>query len=138
MIDLDHFKTINDQHGHHVGDRALQAVASTLRRQVRASDFCARYGGDEFVVAISCPDRGEAERRAHDLQRAVSRLKVDTPSGTPLSVAISVGVAISPEDGGSFDELLMAADRRMYENKQQRRTVRATGGSQIRLAHSVR
>ena len=55
MIDLDEFKTINDAHGHQTGDLALQTLASTLRRQVRASDFCARYGGDEFIVALVVP-----------------------------------------------------------------------------------
>jgi len=141
MIDLDDFKTINDVHGHQAGDLALQAVATALRRQIRASDFCARYGGDEFIVALSCPDRSEAERRASDLQRAVARQKVVLPDGSALSVGISVGVAMSGEDGATFDELLEAADRRMYEDKRQRRAaarVAAAAGTPIRLAHPSR
>jgi diguanylate cyclase (GGDEF)-like protein/putative nucleotidyltransferase with HDIG domain len=141
MMDVDDFKAINDVHGHSGGDRALQEVAGALRRHVRASDFCARYGGDEFVVAISCLDLDEANRRARDLQRAVGRLRVPMPNGESISVGISVGVAVSPEDGATFDELLAAADRRMYENKQQGRrspvTVCATP-SGIRLAHPRR
>jgi diguanylate cyclase (GGDEF)-like protein len=141
MIDLDDFKTINDVHGHQAGDLALQAVATGLRRQIRSSDFCARYGGDEFVVALSCPDRSEAERRASDLQRAVARQSVGLPDGSTLSVEISVGVAMSGEDGTTFDELLEAADRRMYEDKRQRRAaarIAAAAGTPIRLAHPAR
>jgi len=141
MIDLDDFKTINDVHGHQAGDLALQAVAAALRRQIRASDFCARYGGDEFVVALSCPDRAEAERRAADLQRAVARQRLELPNGSSLSVGISVGVAMSGEDGATFDELLESADRRMYEDKRQRRAatrVATAAGSPIRLAHPAR
>jgi len=141
MIDLDDFKTINDVHGHQAGDLALQTVAAVLRRQIRASDFCARYGGDEFVVALSCPDRSEAERRAADLRRAVTRQGVELPDGSSLSVGISVGVAMSGEDGFTFDELLEAADRRMYEDKRQRRAaerIAAAAGTPIRLAHPAR
>jgi diguanylate cyclase (GGDEF)-like protein/putative nucleotidyltransferase with HDIG domain len=139
MIDLDEFKTINDAHGHQTGDLALQTLASTLRRQVRASDFCARYGGDEFIVALSCQDRSEAERRAVDLQRAVARQVVTAPNGAQLAMSISVGVAMSGEDGHTFEALLEAADRRMYADKQSRKlSARPTGttGPNIRLARS--
>jgi len=139
MIDLDEFKTINDVHGHQTGDVALQTLASTLRRQVRASDFCARYGGDEFVVALSCQDRSEAERRAADLQRAVARQVITAPNGAQLAMSISVGVAMSGEDGHTFEALLEAADRRMYADKHSRKlAARRTGGlsANIRLARS--
>ena len=139
MIDLDEFKTINDAHGHQTGDLALQTLASTLRRQVRASDFCARYGGDEFIVALSCQDRSEAERRAVDLQRAVARQIVTAPNGAQLAMSISVGVAMSGEDGHTFEALLEAADRKMYADKQSRKAAsRPTGttGPHIRLARS--
>jgi diguanylate cyclase (GGDEF)-like protein len=139
MIDLDDFKSINDVHGHQVGDLALQTVAGTLRRQVRATDFCARYGGDEFVVALACQDRSEAERRALDLQRAVGRQRVPAPDGTTLTLSISVGVAMSGEDGHTFESLLEAADRRMYDDKHLRKFGhRARAGTGIRLAHSAR
>jgi diguanylate cyclase (GGDEF)-like protein/putative nucleotidyltransferase with HDIG domain len=136
MIDLDDFKEINDVHGHQVGDLVLQAVASTLRRQVRTTDFCARYGGDEFVVALACQDRSEAERRAADLQRAVARQSVTAPDGTVLTLNISVGVALSDEDGQTFESLLEAADRRMYEDKYKRKVLQRP--QTIRLAHSAR
>jgi len=138
MIDLDHFKAVNDVHGHQVGDLALQTLAGALRRHVRATDFCARYGGDEFVVALSCQDRDEAERRASELQRAVARQHVTSPGGTTIPLGISVGIAMSGEDGLTFESLLEAADRRMYEDKHRRRGGAAVAGPTIRLAHSAR
>jgi diguanylate cyclase (GGDEF)-like protein len=138
MIDLDDFKEINDVHGHQIGDLALQTVAGTLRRQVRATDFCARYGGDEFVVALSCQDRAEAERRAADLQRAVARQRVTKPDGATLTLSISVGVAMSGEDGETFESLLEAADRRMYADKHGRKSGMHRTAAVIRLAHSSR
>ena len=137
MIDLDDFKEINDVHGHQTGDLALQTVAGTLRRQVRVTDFCARYGGDEFVVALACQDRAEAERRAMDLQRAVARQYVAAADGATVTLSISVGVAMSGEDGQTFESLLEAADRRMYADKYGRKS--GTGRpAAIRLAHSAR
>ena len=138
MIDLDDFKAINDVHGHQVGDLCLQTLASTLRRQVRASDFCARYGGDEFLVALTCQDRAEAERRAADLQRAVSRQRITAPDGSAITLSISVGVAMSGEDGMTFEALLEAADQRMYGDKYQRKVgTRPREVSKIRLARSA-
>jgi diguanylate cyclase (GGDEF)-like protein len=90
---------------------------------------------------MSCQDQDEANRRARDLQRAVGRLRVLMATGESISVAISVGVAVSPEDGVTFEELLAVADRRMYENKQQRRrspAVPVSPPSSIRLAHPRR
>ncbi|MCC7125070.1 MAG: diguanylate cyclase [Acidobacteria bacterium] len=138
MIDLDDFKSINDVHGHQVGDLALQTLATTLRRQIRAADFCARYGGDEFVIALACQDRAEATRRAQDLQRAVARQQVPAPDGSLLTLSISVGVAMSGEDGDTFEALLDAADRRMYEDKFSRKPLRhrATTAS-VPLAQST-
>ena len=140
MIDMEGFKAINDVHGHQAGDLALRQVATTLRRQIRASDFCARYGGDEFVVALSCHDLAEAERRAEDLQRAVAREQVQAATGESFTVTISVGAAISGQDGTTFDELLDAADRRMYANKQQRQIAAGTAPQRphLRLAHVAR
>jgi diguanylate cyclase (GGDEF)-like protein len=138
MIDLDDFKMINDVHGHQVGDLCLQTLAGTLRRHVRVTDFCARYGGDEFVVALACQDRTEAERRAADLQRAVSRQRITAPDGSAITLSISVGVAMSGDDGQTFESLLEAADQRMYGDKYQRKVgSRPREISTIRLARSA-
>ena len=123
MIDLDDFKAVNDGHGHQQGDAALQAVARVIRSHVRGSDFCARYGGDEFVAVLSGCDRAEAEQRARDLQDEVGRVRLDSGSKTPVNVGISVGVSVFPEDGVTIDALITAADRRMYLNKSSRRAI---------------
>jgi diguanylate cyclase (GGDEF)-like protein len=123
MIDLDDFKAVNDGHGHQKGDAALHAVAAAIREHVRGSDFCARYGGDEFVAVLSGCDRAEAELRARDLQNAVARVEFESARGSVLNLGISVGVSVFPDDGTTIDALITAADRRMYLDKSARRVV---------------
>lgn len=121
MIDLDGFKAINDKHGHQIGDLILRQVATAIRENIRHSDFCARYAGDEFVVVLSRCQRDEADARAFQVQSAIDAMITEARPGLQLRAAISIGVAVSPEDGESYEELLAAADRRMYEDKQRRR-----------------
>ena len=121
MIDLDDFKAVNDGHGHQKGDAALHAVAAAIRSHVRGSDFCARYGGDEFVAVLSGCDRAEAEQRARDLQAAVAGVEFQSARGGVLNLGISVGVSVFPDDGTTIDALITAADRRMYLDKSARR-----------------
>jgi diguanylate cyclase (GGDEF)-like protein/putative nucleotidyltransferase with HDIG domain len=123
MIDLDDFKAINDEYGHQVGDAVLRQVAAALRQNVRHTDFCARYAGDEFVVVFSDCGRREAQTRAAQIRAAIESAETDARPGVTLRPAVSVGVAVCPEDGVSYESLLTAADRRMYEDKQQRRLV---------------
>ena len=112
---------MNDGHGHQTGDAALTAVATAIRSHIRGSDFCARYGGDEFVAVLAGCDRREAEHRAHRLQHAVSRIQLPGESGRVLSLGISVGVSVFPDDGTTFETLIAAADRQMYLDKSRRR-----------------
>jgi diguanylate cyclase (GGDEF)-like protein/putative nucleotidyltransferase with HDIG domain len=138
MVDLDDFKAVNDGHGHQKGDAALKAVAETIRSHVRGSDFCARYGGDEFVVVLSDCDRAEAEERAYYLQDAVARVVLEAANGDVLTLGISVGVSVFPHDGVSIDHLITAADRRMYLNKSGRRGLGELSAiSAIRYQNSV-
>ena len=123
MIDIDDFKAVNDGHGHQKGDAALKSVAMTIRGHVRGSDFCARYGGDEFVAVLCGCDRAEAEQRARHIQDDVARVVFEPTSGDPLRLGISVGVSVFPDDGASIDSLITAADRRMYLNKSGRRAL---------------
>jgi diguanylate cyclase (GGDEF)-like protein len=114
MLDLDHFKEINDTLGHEKGDQALATVGDTLGDSVRASDFVGRYGGEEFLVLL--PDTGKADalELAEKLRLAVSRLRVP---GTERSLTTSCGVATYPEDAADLDDLLRLADRALCAAK---------------------
>jgi diguanylate cyclase (GGDEF)-like protein/putative nucleotidyltransferase with HDIG domain len=121
VMDLDNFKEINDSHGHHVGDRALREVATVLRSGIRPYDICVRYAGDEFIVVLSGCGADEAERKRVELQRTVDEVLFEARPGRRLPLAISVGGAIYPQDGDSYEALLATADSRMYRDKTRRK-----------------
>ena len=122
MLDLDRLKEINDTYGHEAGDRALRAVGSVLRSTVRQNDLCARFAGDEFIVVLwDCSPEHEA-RRVVDLQSAVGAHPFEPRPGVRVSLSISAGAARFPADGTTFEELLAAADERMYRDKAGRRS----------------
>ncbi len=121
VMDLDSFKAINDNHGHHVGDRALREVATVLRSAIRPYDICVRYAGDEFIVVLSGCGAEEAERKRVELQRTVDEILFEARPGRRLPLAISIGAAIYPEDGETYEALLATADSRMYRDKAQRK-----------------
>jgi diguanylate cyclase (GGDEF)-like protein/putative nucleotidyltransferase with HDIG domain len=121
VMDLDNFKEINDTYGHHVGDRALREVAAVLRTAIRPYDICVRYAGDEFIVVLSGCGGEEAERKRVELQRAVDALQFEARPGKMLALAISVGAAVFPHDGDSYETLLATADSRMYRDKTRRK-----------------
>jgi diguanylate cyclase (GGDEF)-like protein/putative nucleotidyltransferase with HDIG domain len=121
VMDLDNFKEINDTYGHHVGDRALRDVASVLRTGIRPYDICVRYAGDEFIVVLSGCGGEEAERKRLELQRAVDSLRFEARPGKLLPLAISVGAAVFPHDGDTYETLLATADSRMYRDKTRRK-----------------
>jgi diguanylate cyclase (GGDEF)-like protein len=125
VLDLDHFKAVNDAHGHLVGDRVLVAVADEVRSEVREGDLAGRFGGEEFVVLVAGPDRNagaELEAVAERIRHRIEALRVDvpTPDG-PLSVAgltVSVGGAVtSAVTGGDLQSLLQVADAALYAAK---------------------
>lgn len=117
VVDVDHFKSINDRFGHQVGDVALQHVAAKLRSACRSDDFPARQGGEEFVVVLHRVDRAQALAAAERLRRALA----DQPfqSGTlSLPLTASFGVAVLQAEDASFDDLLRRADQSLYRAKQ--------------------
>src|SRR6187402_2821860 len=129
VMDLDHFKEINDSHGHHVGDRALCEVARVLRAAIRPYDICVRYAGDEFIVVLSGCSADEAEQKRQELQQGVDALYFEARPGKRLPLGISVGTAVFPHDGESYETLLATADNRMYQDKASRkRTLVAKSG----------
>lgn len=117
IVDLDHFKSINDRFGHHRGDEALVAVAACLRGALRSYDVCCRYAGDEFAVVLSnCPAE-LARRRADGITIAVAAVDFEGVTGQALPLCASAGVAMFPADGQTYYELLAVADARMYAAK---------------------
>jgi diguanylate cyclase (GGDEF)-like protein len=116
VIDLDHFKQVNDTLGHHVGDLLLQHVGASFAIRVRRSDTVARTGGDEFSVILEEPtDRAEAESVGISLMELLKdQIELE---GHQLNVGASLGIAIYPTDATDFENLCIAADQRMYINK---------------------
>ena len=120
MVDIDHFKDVNDRYGHPAGDRVLCSVVNVLRQRVRAQDLVGRYGGEEFMVLL--PDTGlvGAEQLARELCKAVeeSRCPADGVPGPGIAVTVSIGVFGGRlGSGDSWDMLIAAADRALYQAK---------------------
>jgi diguanylate cyclase (GGDEF)-like protein len=128
VMDLDSFKEINDNHGHHVGDRALREVAAVLRTAIRPYDICVRYAGDEFIVVLSGCGREEAEHKRLEMQQAVDRVIFEARPGKRVPLSISVGGAVFPHDGDTYEALLAQADSRMYRDKGRRKKTPPRGG----------
>jgi len=127
VLDMDRLKEINDTYGHEAGDRALRAIGGVLKSTVRQNDLCARFAGDEFVVVLwDCSPEHEA-RRVQELQTAVGAHWFEPRPGVRVSLSISAGPARFPVDGSTFEELLAAADARMYRDKAGRRSRSASG-----------
>lgn len=117
-LDLDGFKTVNDQFGHHTGDQLLIEVASRLRSHLRASDTAARLGGDEFVLLLN--DIGNLAELEVILDRVLESLTQPIHSkGHTLQISASLGITLYPDDGNDGDVLLRHADQAMYEAKRQ-------------------
>lgn len=132
MADIDFFKKINDTHGHQVGDEVLKHVASLLAGQLRVVDRIARYGGEEFAILMVETDRKQA---VEGIQRLFALL-AETPCqpvGTELtlSVTLSAGLAIMPDDAASSDQLIAAADKALYAAKH-------AGRNRVVTAHSLK
>jgi diguanylate cyclase (GGDEF)-like protein len=121
LLDLDNMKRINDTFGHHAGNRALCALASVLRSAIRSYDICARCGGDEFIVLLSDCGEDQAEAKRLELQKAVDTIPFSVGELLRVRLSISVGAAVFPLDGETYDALLAVADSRMYRDKAERK-----------------
>ncbi|MEO5347810.1 MAG: diguanylate cyclase [Magnetococcus sp. YQC-9] len=116
LMDIDHFKEVNDVFGHDVGDTVLRVVSKALAAQVRTSDMVIRYGGEEFLVILQEGDEYSGERMAEKLRLAVAALKIPVSSGI-MRKTISIGVAGFPTDGEDIWEVIKCADLALYEAK---------------------
>jgi diguanylate cyclase (GGDEF)-like protein len=119
MADIDYFKRFNDDFGHRVGDVTLQKVASVLRTAVRDRDHVYRYGGEEFVLIFVDAGPSEAVALAERVRSAVANTPLSGDNLEPVGpVAISIGLALLPEHGTDFGELIELADAAMYRAKE--------------------
>lgn len=119
MVDADHFKRVNDTHGHPTGDSVLRALARALRLGVRQSDVVVRYGGEEFLLLLHETGDGSAYDKAESLRQTISKLILKPgSSGHSIKLTVSAGVANYPDDGQTGRSLLTAADQRLLRAKQ--------------------
>jgi diguanylate cyclase (GGDEF)-like protein len=118
LLDLDHFKQLNDEYGHDRGDEALAAVGAALTSCVRASDFAGRYGGEEFLLLM--PDTGK-DGALQVAEKARSLIAQITLPGVDRPITASLGIAILPNDAADPETLVRQADRALYAAKAQGR-----------------
>ena len=129
--DLDHFKLVNDAHGHMVGSELLTLVGARLQKLSRERDLCFRYGGDEFAILTPGSDAARAMQHAERIRRRLELFRPDVvTTGEPLVLTASVGVAIA-EPGMSRVDLITRADQALYQAK-------ADGRNCVRLAEGAR
>lgn len=118
MLDLDHFKQINDQYGHQSGDAALQAFASEVRGRLRGSDVLGRMGGEEFGLILPATDEPGAMRLLEQIRQAVAALKVPTRDGREFGMTVSAGlVVVASNSGLTADRVYAKADKALYQAK---------------------
>lgn len=113
MADIDHFKQVNDQHGHQIGDEVLQSVARTISESFRSTDLVCRWGGEEFLIYLPGANLDIARRLAEDLRKKIE----GSSHAKGLKVSISAGVAVF-EDNQTLAEVTQRADQRLYDAKQ--------------------
>lgn len=130
FIDLDGFKSVNDEYGHHVGDLLLNAVGERLRRAVRQGDFVSRYGGDEFVVVCEVPGLEAAHDIAERIRDTIDRPFAGLPPAAAVQASIGMAVAGGRSRGWNPDALIRLADHAMY-------TAKNAGGNRIVHMSSV-
>jgi len=126
MLDVDHFKQVNDVHGHSAGDHVLALIAECCRRELRSVDLAGRYGGDELVFVLPESDLEAAERVADRLRLSIMQLPIDLERG-PLRVTVSLGVAALQGDELTLDTLQSRADQALYEAKRSGRNCVSKG-----------
>ena len=121
FTDVNHFKQFNDSMGHETGDRILKTIGEFLREQVRESDYVIRWGGDEFLLLLTC-SYGQAQRKAKEIKIAFERRRV--AASLPDGLGLSVGVAPASVDAENLGEAIRLADSRMYQDKLEERSRR--------------
>ena len=142
MLDIDHFKAVNDTHGHLAGDQALRAVAGIVKTQLRAYDIAGRFGGEEFAVLLPHTQPAQARRIAERLRTAIAAASFDAGAGrcppAGVRVTVSAGVASLADAGPGLQALLAAADAALYDAKALAATGSAPGAGSRRMRQARR
>ena len=117
MMDLDHFKQVNDEHGHDIGDEVLRHFARLVEENMRAHDYFARWGGEEFVLVLPETDREMAHRVAERVREAVNSDNFVLADGRKIDCTVSIGGGIWPDNGEDYVEVIKQADKALYQAK---------------------
>jgi diguanylate cyclase (GGDEF)-like protein len=118
MIDIDHFKHINDTFGHEAGDDVLRALSAFLRAQIRQEDLAFRYGGEEFLLVLPCATFDGIPGRIEKIREQITLVTIDHLQHPLPPITLSIGVAIFPDHGDSADEVIRCADAALYLAKE--------------------
>lgn len=121
ILDIDHFKAVNDTHGHDIGDAVLREFSARLKRNIRGVDLACRFGGEEFVVLMPDTDIGQAEAVAERVRQSMAEKAFDVGAVRPLSVTVSVGVSIKESFVDTPESLIKRADVALYRAKREGR-----------------
>jgi two-component system cell cycle response regulator len=117
LTDIDHFKKVNDTHGHPTGDEVLRRVAAILKASARKIDIVARYGGEEFALVLEATDRAGARQLAERIRHEVSQQTFQSSKGGNFQVTLSLGVAVYPDDARDKTEIISRSDKALYAAK---------------------
>lgn len=123
MMDLDHFKLVNDHHGHQAGSFVLAQVGRIIQATIREPDLAGRYGGEEFIACLPETDKERAIKAAERVRVSLEATEMTPPAheGPPIRITISIGVSSYPDDGADLDDLVRQADRALYRCKHEGR-----------------
>jgi len=116
LMDIDHFKNINDSYGHQAGDQTLKLVSGFISTHIRQSDIACRYGGEEFMIILPETDITDARQKAEVFRQGINDLEIEY-DGHKFNIAISIGIAIYPDHGVDYDQILSMADEALYSAK---------------------
>jgi diguanylate cyclase (GGDEF)-like protein len=132
LLDLDHFKSINDTYGHQVGDAVLQKISRVIEGLIRKIDYAGRYGGEEFIIILPETSIGKAELLAERMCKQIAENSIQIANDDKLNITASIGIASFPEHGKSCSEIVSAADSAMYAAKDAGRNCVRTAKTTVR------
>jgi diguanylate cyclase (GGDEF)-like protein len=117
MFDIDHFKQVNDQYGHDIGDEVLVSFSNILSENIRAEDILCRYGGEEFLLIMPNSNAEQAFQKSEELRQIVQSASIVVDSKVNIHITFSGGIACFPDEGETLRELIKKADIALYESK---------------------